>query len=207
MVTDSFQTFGELLLYLRKRARLTQEELARAVGYSREQIVRLEKNQRVPDLAVIAAVFIPALQLRDEAQVIERLLRLAAEVRGQPEAITITRTVKRQIVATETLATTPARRANLPAPLLALLGREREIDQLTVRLIDPHTRLITLLGPPGVGKTRLALQASWNVCAHFLDGAHWIDLSPIDDPARLPSALRQALELPETLGDERAQTA
>ncbi len=47
MAHDVFQTFGEFLTYLRKRAHLTQEELARAVGYGREQIVRLEKNQRV----------------------------------------------------------------------------------------------------------------------------------------------------------------
>ncbi len=202
---ETLPTFGELLAYLRKRSRLTQEELARAVGYSREQIVRLEKNQRVPDLAVIAAVFIPALQLRDETQLIERLLRLAAEARGQQQAITITRTVKRQIVATKTITTSPVAPLHLPAPLLALLGRERELDRLTQLLFDPHARLITLLGPPGVGKTRLALQASWDIHAHFSDGTHWIDLSPLDDPARFPSALRQGLELPETPGDERAQ--
>ena len=51
----TFETFGDLLKYLRKRARLTQEELARAVGYSRAHFVRLEKNQRLPDLTCARA--------------------------------------------------------------------------------------------------------------------------------------------------------
>lgn len=205
MERDTFPTFGEMLTYLRKRQRLTQDQLGRAVGYSREQIVRLEKNQRVPDLAVIAAVFIPALLLRDEPQLIERLLHLAAEARGQQQAITITRTVKRQVVTTETITTRATPFAHLPAPLLALLGRGREIDQLTAQLIDSQQRLITLLGPPGVGKTRLALQAAWHVHSHFADGAYWIDLSTVEEPARVPTVLRQVLNLPETPSDERAQ--
>ncbi|HNB88695.1 MAG TPA: helix-turn-helix transcriptional regulator, partial [Anaerolineales bacterium] len=52
-------TFGDALKYLRKRAHLTQDELGRAVGYSREQIARLENGSRVPDLAVVAALFVP----------------------------------------------------------------------------------------------------------------------------------------------------
>jgi len=48
---ESFQIFGDLLKYLRRRARLTQRELSIAVGYSEAQISRLEQNQRPPDLA------------------------------------------------------------------------------------------------------------------------------------------------------------
>jgi transcriptional regulator with XRE-family HTH domain len=47
---DSFATFGDMLKYLRRRARLTQRELALAVGYGREQITKLENNQRLPNL-------------------------------------------------------------------------------------------------------------------------------------------------------------
>ena len=54
-------TFSAALRLLRKRARLTQDELGRAVGYSREQIARLENGSRLPDLAVIAALFVPVL--------------------------------------------------------------------------------------------------------------------------------------------------
>ena len=62
---ESFSTFGDLLKYLRRRARQTQRELSIAVGYSEAQISRLEQNQRPPDLASLAALFIPALYLDD----------------------------------------------------------------------------------------------------------------------------------------------
>ena len=59
----SFTTFGDLLKYLRRRQRVTQLELSIAVGYSESQITRLEKNQRLPDIAAVKALFVPALQL------------------------------------------------------------------------------------------------------------------------------------------------
>ena len=63
---ESFQTFGDLLKFLRRRERLTQLELSISVGYSEAQIGRLEQNQRKPDLTAVKALFIPALHLEDE---------------------------------------------------------------------------------------------------------------------------------------------
>ena len=80
---DSFQTFGDLLRYLRRRERLTQIELSIMVGYSEEQISRLEKNQRRPDLTALKALFIPALHIEDEPQFITRFLELAQSARQQ----------------------------------------------------------------------------------------------------------------------------
>jgi transcriptional regulator with XRE-family HTH domain len=72
----NIEDFGSLLKYLRRRARLTQKELSIAVGYSESQISRLETNERAPDKSAIAALFIPALGLEHEPEVIERLLSL-----------------------------------------------------------------------------------------------------------------------------------
>jgi transcriptional regulator with XRE-family HTH domain len=77
-----FTTFGDLLKFLRKRAQLTQRELAIAVGYSEAHVSRLEKNQRLPDLATTAALVIPALGLDDEPETAARLMQLAADVHG-----------------------------------------------------------------------------------------------------------------------------
>jgi WD40 repeat protein/transcriptional regulator with XRE-family HTH domain len=74
---DSFQTFGDLLKYLRRRERLTQLELSIMVGYSEAQMTRLEKNQRRPDPIAVKALFIPALHLENEPHWIARLLELA----------------------------------------------------------------------------------------------------------------------------------
>jgi len=80
---DEFSTFGDLLKYLRRRERLTQLELSIAVGYSEAQISRLEKNQRLPDLAALKALFIPALHLQNEPQLTARFLELAQSARQQ----------------------------------------------------------------------------------------------------------------------------
>ncbi|NTU63976.1 MAG: helix-turn-helix domain-containing protein, partial [Chloroflexi bacterium] len=201
---ESFQSFGDLLTYLRKRAHLTQDELSRAVGYSRAHVTRLEKNQRLPDLATVAAIFVPALDLQNETAWTTRLLQLAAQAHGQPASLTITRTMQRTIVAEE-IVETRALRPALPAPMFPLLGRAHELEQLTTLLLDPATRLLSLLGPPGVGKTTLALQVAWHTATHFADGAFWIDLAVIEEPAAVVTAIRQALGLSESKDGEVAR--
>lgn len=78
---DEFSNFGDMLKYLRRRERLTQLELSIAVGYSEAQISRLEKNKRLPDLATLRALFIPALHLQDEPHLTARFLYLAQSAR------------------------------------------------------------------------------------------------------------------------------
>src|SRR2546423_10010739 len=76
-VTD-FASVGELLKFLRRRARLTQRELGRAVGYTESHISRLEQGQRPADAATLAALFVPALGLDREPALAAPLLELAA---------------------------------------------------------------------------------------------------------------------------------
>src|SRR5215510_2325265 len=79
---ESFVSFGDMLRYLRRRARLTQSELAIAVGYSREQITKLENNQRLPDLTAVKALFVPALDLDERPDLVARFLQLAGATRA-----------------------------------------------------------------------------------------------------------------------------
>ena len=74
---DQFSSFGELLRHLRRQARITQRELAIAVGYSDTQISRIEQNQRVPDSATVTALFVQALYIEQEPKWVARLLELA----------------------------------------------------------------------------------------------------------------------------------
>src|SRR5262245_17178009 len=82
----AFNSFGELLRYLRRRQRLTQSELATAVGYSTAQISRLEQNLRLPNPSTLLALFVPALGLEEEPELAERLLDLAQQARGERAA-------------------------------------------------------------------------------------------------------------------------
>ena len=88
-----------------------------------------------------------------------------------------------------------ARPASLPVPLTSFIGREREIARVSALLRDNATRLVTLSGPGGVGKTRLALAIAQEVAGDFADGVVWVDLAPIRDPALLLAMVAAALEL------------
>ena len=80
---ELFNTFGDLLKYLRRRERLTQLELSITVGYSEGQISRLEQNQRLPDLTALKALFISALHIGDQPEITAHFLELAQSARQE----------------------------------------------------------------------------------------------------------------------------
>ena len=88
--------------------------------------------------------------------------------------------------------------SNLPVPLDILIGREEEMNKLFFRLVDPQHRLVSLVGPGGAGKTRLALEAAQAMLPAFPDGVFWIEISGISGPeALLPEIARAVNFLPE----------
>jgi DNA-binding SARP family transcriptional activator len=86
------------------------------------------------------------------------------------------------------------RRRNLPAPPTPLVGREPEIEEIATLLRGP-ARLVTLTGPGGTGKTRLALGVAERLLEDFADGAHFVDLSALREPAVVAPAIARALDL------------
>lgn len=84
---------------------------------------------------------------------------------------------------------------NLPRQLTPLVGRETELVQLRQQLLDPACRLVTLLGPGGMGKTRLAIEVADGLQDAFTAGVHFVNLQPLSDPAQLPTALADALHV------------
>lgn len=84
---------------------------------------------------------------------------------------------------------------NLPAQPTSFVGREIELAQIAERLADPHCRLLTLVGPGGVGKTRLALQAAATCLTDFVDGVFVVFLATIREPGHVLPAIAQTLDL------------
>lgn len=147
---ESFRTFGSLLHYLRRRARLTQRELAITVGYSEAHISRLESDQRLPDMTTLIALIIPALDLDADALAVARLVELAAAARGESlngTSVTLSQTAERR-----TTSAIGAIEAVPPLPTVMVEGAA--LARLRERL--HHERTLLLCGWAGVGKTTLA---------------------------------------------------
>jgi predicted ATPase len=96
---------------------------------------------------------------------------------------------------------------NLPVPATPFLGREQEVDQVSALLRRSDVRLVTLTGPGGSGKTRLALQAAAAAGDGYDHGVWWVPLSALADPRLVDAAASQALGsedvLAEAVGDKR----
>jgi predicted ATPase len=87
---------------------------------------------------------------------------------------------------------------NLPLQLTSFIGREREIAEIK-RLLST-TRLLTLTGAGGAGKTRLALQVSADLTNSFSDGVWFVELALLIDPARVMQAVASTFRLQEGAG-------
>jgi predicted ATPase len=94
--------------------------------------------------------------------------------------------------------------ARLTAPLTTLVGREPEIAAVAALLREPTVRLVTLTGPGGVGKTRLALAVAGELAGEFADGVAFVELAAVRDPALVGEAIVQALGIRRT-DDQPAQ--
>jgi non-specific serine/threonine protein kinase len=188
-----FHTFGDLLKYLRKRAQLTQRELSIAVGYSESQISRLEANLRLPDQASLLALFVPALSLHEEPQTIQRLVELAQLVNPSAGDLSGLPTAE------------PARRHNLPIQLTSFIGREKEIGALRKLITAGPTRLVTLTGSGGVGKTRLAIRTAEELLDNFEDGVWLVELAPLNNSDLVAQTAMTALGFQQMSGQTATQ--
>jgi transcriptional regulator with XRE-family HTH domain len=117
---ESFNTFGDLMRYLRERAHLSQRQLSALVGYHYSYISYIEKNLRVPDDATLLGRFIPALELEAESDWVKRLLRLAS---GRPS-------IPNPPVEPAAPPVSDRKILPLPTSLTSILGRERESAEL-----------------------------------------------------------------------------
>jgi predicted ATPase/transcriptional regulator with XRE-family HTH domain len=174
------EAFGRLLRRLRKARDLTQEALAQQGYCAADTIKKLEQGLRRPSRQ-LAAQIADCLGLNGD----QRAVFLQSARAEQ--------TVARLDGAAPSLNSLDTRSNNLPAQPTRLIGREIEVACVCDLLRHPDRRLITLTGPGGIGKTRLALQVAGELLDEFAHGVWFVNLAPIGDPALVIATIAQAL--------------
>jgi non-specific serine/threonine protein kinase len=192
-------TFGPLLRQHRLAAGLTQEALAARAGLGTRSIQHLERGETRPQRATARRLAV-ALALSGEQRG-----TFAALAQPGPRRPAM-RTGRGGSTSTHTAVTAPAvdlgerphAAHNLPVDLTAFIGREPELA--VVKRLLRSTRLLTLAGSPGVGKTRLALRVAADIVAEYGDGVCLVELAPVAQPVHVPTAVARALAVPEQPG-------
>ncbi|HET9494149.1 MAG TPA: helix-turn-helix domain-containing protein [Chloroflexia bacterium] len=198
---DVATTFGEWLRARRKEFGYTQEELADMVGCSPATIRKIESGDRRPSrqMAELLAEYLEVPQ-EDRAA----FIRMARSEPGGPVTALRPGTFGNgHAPHAEPEHETPA--SNLPIGLTPLIGREDTVDDLCDRLLRDEVRLLTLTGPPGIGKTRLAVEVASQLADHFPDGVFFVGLSTVTDPDLVPAAIAQVVGVRE--GGSQSVTA
>ncbi len=160
---ETSASFGYWMRRQRKALDLTQQALADRVGYSVATLKKIEADERRPSRQMAERL---ADYLAIPADQRQRFLDCA---RGLQSVDNIP-------VASQP-ASLPRQHSNLPRPLTSFIGRENEIRE--VETLVSGVRLVTITGPGGVGKTRLALQVAGVLTSQFTDGVWWIGLASL----------------------------
>jgi predicted ATPase/transcriptional regulator with XRE-family HTH domain len=190
-VAGEQERYGERLRHYREAAGYSQEELAERAGLSANAISALERGERKRPYPDTLRRLADALGLSDAQR-----SELAA-LRGGPEAPAVP-------LAPGPRQPRPA--ADLPGEPTPLIGREAEAKVVRHLLAHLDGRLLTLLGPGGVGKTRLALHVAQSVTDQYPDGVVWVELAPLADPSLVLSTIVRAMGLDEPLGGDPGAT-
>jgi predicted ATPase/transcriptional regulator with XRE-family HTH domain len=178
-------SFGAWLRRRRKALDLTQVELAQHTGCVVGMIKSIEGDTRRPSKH-LAERLASILQLvPEERTAFLKAARglLAADQVPEPNGVSPTPRPTRSP-------------APLPAPLTTLIGRERELAELHTLLADPGCRLVTIVGPGGIGKTRLALEAAASNREMFAGRAVFVSLAAVENAAVLAPTILLALGVP-----------
>ncbi len=179
--------FGTWLKECRKALDITQEELARRVGCAPVSIRKFEAGTLRPSRQMAETL---AARLTDDAEKQAAIVRMARTVASGEEAST--QHVQPRKAGNADVA--PAA-DSLPIPATSFIGRADEVATVQTLLRRQDVRLLTLTGPPGIGKTRLALQVAANNAASFEQGVAFVSLGLIRDPAEVAAAVAEALKL------------
>ena len=175
-------TFGYWLRLKRKALDLTREALAERLGWSAATLRKIEAEERRPSVEILerlAEIFdIPPAERATFIRFGRGGLGLAPDRGGE--------------AAPWSKSGAPVR-SNIPVPPTETIGRLAEIVAISENYLNKHLRLVTLLGPPGIGKTRLSQEVGHASISGFPDGVFFVGLAPLNDPSLIAASIIQAL--------------
>lgn len=187
---EATATFGQWVRARRTSLRLTQGELARKVYCSEITIRKIEGDERRPS-AEIARGLADHLQLPSD--LFPRFLKVA---RGDLSADHLPQLHNQNERPHHWLPVLS--RADLAIPETSFLGRTQEVAQVCELLQQPDLRLLTLVGAPGIGKSRLSLHVAAELSDAFLNGVHFVPLATLRDAELVPDAIAQIFGFAES---------
>jgi predicted ATPase/transcriptional regulator with XRE-family HTH domain len=187
--------FGDLLGQHRRAAGLTQEALAEQAGLSVRGISDLERGIRTHPQRETARMLADALHLVGPERA-----ALLASARRPPGSRSSRPAVHALAPRSGSLA------ARLPVFPGSFVGRATEITAIRALLADGGPHLVTLTGPGGTGKTRLAVAIATALRDDYPDGAGFVDLSPLSDPTLVVPRIASSLGVPEVAGEPLTET-
>ncbi|MDQ3879894.1 MAG: helix-turn-helix domain-containing protein, partial [Chloroflexota bacterium] len=175
------ETFGDLLRRHRVGSGLTQEDLAERAAISARTVSDIERGLRSRVYRDTAKRLADALQLNGPPRT---TFEHAARPSMYPVAGRGRGGASRAVIASP-----------VPAPLTRLIGRGPELALLVASLRPGKDRVVTLVGPAGIGKTRLAIEAANDIADQFSDGAHFVSLAVTRDASLVPPLIARELGL------------
>lgn len=189
-MSQATTTFGQWLRGRRKAVDLTQEQLAERIGCSLGTIRKIEAGERRPSRQV-ADLMADHLKVPTEER--RAFVEFARGLGDAPSYV-------EELSSEATLMEQPYRRTptNLPAQPTAFVGREKELAIVRSMFWKAGVRLVTLAGPPGIGKTRLGIEVAAELLDDFADGVFFVPLAPINDPELVASKIATILGVRES---------
>lgn len=168
----AMDTFGEWLRGQRTARKLTREEFAQRVGCSVVMLRKIEQGERRPS-AQIAELIANALEIPSDHR--KTFIRVA---RGELGTERLPHSSNR--LHSPTISSPSAlSRKNFPILPTPLIGRQSELLELHRLLCEPECRMLTLVGPGGIGKTRLAIDSAMQVLDRFADGVYFVSFASV----------------------------
>jgi predicted ATPase/DNA-binding SARP family transcriptional activator len=197
VLAERYRLREKLLLTLHKLAKYlaSQRQYAQAIGYAQQLIILEPLREDIHQL--LMTLFAQSGQrARALAQYEACVSILAQELNTEPGSET--RDLFHRIQTGEMepfLLTSTLPPHNLPASITSFVGREVELEEIKSWLADINSRLLTIVGPGGVGKTRLALQAAWAAQDNFAHGIWFIPLTSLTEVGHVITAIVTTLDI------------